>query len=500
MKRFVAVWTSANRSIAQKAASRSAFAYILAVLLTVAPAASSPAEVIFERTYVRSAGQPATASDEFDACDPSGDFRLVVVNGAEGHGRTSSGSIVLNDVEVVRSSDFNQNVDRIERPLSSVAGQNRLDVRLAGAPGSAVRVTIEAAQNCSSTPIPTPTETAAAPSPTVTETPVPEPTATVPTATETPTPEPTFTPTTTATLTETETPTATPTPTETETPTATPTVPAAELTITSPAPSSPIRRSPVLVRGRLGGAAGGELAVTVNGVVAMIDGLDFAALVPVDANTGMLTARLSGAAGLLAETSIPIEVSLADSPSGLFVTASPGTGVAPLEVEFLATSFGGRVANYEWDFDGDGTVDLAGADLDEVSRTYPNPGLQFPTLTITDGQGTKSRESTAVLVSSKDDLVARLQAKWTAFKDALRGGDVEGALQFIVESRRNGYREVFVSLPAAAIDLALTDIRFVQSVEDSVEFEMLRADERGTLSYMVRFAVDGDGIWRISAM
>jgi hypothetical protein len=33
-----------------------------------------------------------------------------------------------------------------------------------------------------------------------------------------------------------------------------------------------------------------------------------------------------------------------------------------------------------------------------------------------------------------------------------------------------------------------------------VEFEMLRSDERGQLSYLVRFAVDEDGIWRLQDM
>jgi hypothetical protein len=43
----------------------------------------------------------------------------------------------------------------------------------------------------------------------------------------------------------------------------------------------------------------------------------------------------------------------------------------------------------------------------------------------------------------------------------------------------------------------LGDVRFVQIRGNTVEYEMLRSDERGPLSYLVRFVVDTDGIWRL---
>jgi hypothetical protein len=51
-----------------------------------------------------------------------------------------------------------------------------------------------------------------------------------------------------------------------------------------------------------------------------------------------------------------------------------------------------------------------------------------------------------------------------------------------------------------AIDQVLTDIQFVQAVGSMVGFEMLRTDARGQLSYLVRFVVDEDGIWRLRDM
>ena len=96
-------------------------------------------------------------------------------------------------------------------------------------------------------------------------------------------------------------------------------------------------------------------------------------------------------------------------------------------------------------------------------------------------------------------MVTLLEAKWRELKDALRGGNVAGALQLVAESRRDRYREIFqnMTVPPSQVDLVLTSLRFVQFRDNTVEFEMLRTDERGQLSYLVRFVVDVDGIWRL---
>jgi hypothetical protein len=52
-------------------------------------------------------------------------------------------------------------------------------------------------------------------------------------------------------------------------------------------------------------------------------------------------------------------------------------------------------------------------------------------------------------------------------------------------------------VPLSQIDLILTDLRFVQIRDNTAEFEMLRSDERGRMSYLVRFVLDTDGIWRL---
>ncbi|MGH7313619.1 MAG: hypothetical protein ACREJV_10625, partial [Candidatus Rokuibacteriota bacterium] len=92
---------------------------------------------VFTKQYVRAAGPPVVVSDAFSACDPSGPFRLVVRNGPGRHNRISSGSIVVNDVEVVRERDFRKGVARIERRLENILPDNRLEVQLRSKPGGA---------------------------------------------------------------------------------------------------------------------------------------------------------------------------------------------------------------------------------------------------------------------------------------------------------------------------------------------------------------------------
>lgn len=124
---------------------------LMVLVLCVGVTARAQAQggsVLFTRVYVREAGQPVVATDQFVACDPAGSFRLVVINGPEGYTRVDSASLSLNGLEVMREGDFNEQVARLERPLTGVAPRNRLEVRVRSGPGAAIRVTVEGTQAC----------------------------------------------------------------------------------------------------------------------------------------------------------------------------------------------------------------------------------------------------------------------------------------------------------------------------------------------------------------
>jgi hypothetical protein len=276
--------------------------------------------------------------------------------------------------------------------------------------------------------------------------------------------------------------------------------PALQVRITSPAPNTVIARSSILVLGDVLGIAGAEIGVSVNGVPTLVSNGQFAARVAVSPNISTLAAIATDSTGATGTDSIPITVQ-APVNELLFVTPSPRSGPAPLQIS-LRASFLGPAVNYQWDIDGNGNVDLSGSELIEVIQDYGTPGLYFPAVTVTDNQGRQFTEIAPLLVFSQGQVIALLQTKWQEFKDALRGGDVSGAIQFVTQNNRSEYQQIFQNLtvPTSNIDQVLTNIQFVQFRQGTAEFEMLRTDERGELSYLVRFVLDEDGIWRIKDM
>lgn len=393
---------------------------LVSVALAIPAAAYADFTAVFSRTYVRSTGSPESVTDVFTACDPTGSFRLTVVNGPADQPRVTSASIALNGLEVVTQSEFNDQVAQIQKPLAGVGATNSLTVRLTAKPTGAILLTVDGDQNCLG------------------------------------------------------------------------------ITIVSPR-TGDVVQSPLLVRGQARASGTGDVGVTVNGRPAVVTGDSWAAVALLEPGPRTITADLNDASGLLARATVDVEVAAA--PVTLRVGAAPAAGIAPLAVALSAVA-DGPAALYQWDVDGNGTIDASGPALDTVSFTYTAPGLYLPTVVVTDPQGGTTTARGAVTVLAQADLVAMLESKWQALKDALRAGDVPRALGFIAAARRSQYDAVFrnLTVPLSAIDQVLTDLRFVQARGSTAEFEMLRTDARGELSYLVRFVVDEDGIWRLRDM
>ena len=171
-------------------------------------------------------------------------------------------------------------------------------------------------------------------------------------------------------------------------------------------------------------------------------------------------------------------------------------GTAPLTVELRPSILLDRpVVLYEYDFDGDGLVDLTSETSDAASYTYSDEGLFFPTVTVTDDLGDKTSALAIINVFVLPDLVA----KWTAMKDALRGGDIDQAFGFIAEESRERYREIFIVISShlSQIDSYLTDINLLAVEGNQAEFEMLRLRQGVEGSYYILFVRDNDGVWRL---
>jgi hypothetical protein len=152
------------------------------------------------------------------------------------------------------------------------------------------------------------------------------------------------------------------------------------------------------------------------------------------------------------------------------------------------------------DQDGDGDADFDGPTLDGVRLVYEQAGVFLATATATTPGGP---ETSTVAVQAYDGpaLEALLQARWTAMKNALRVGDIDGALLFVSTPARPRYRDAFEAIVSdlPQIDSILLPLTFVRAWGPEVIFTMARTDAGVEKSFEVRFAVDPDGVWRLRA-
>jgi hypothetical protein len=96
-------------------------------------------------------------------------------------------------------------------------------------------------------------------------------------------------------------------------------------------------------------------------------------------------------------------------------------------------------------------------------------------------------------------LEALLQARWERLKSALRTGDVALALTHITAGSRQRYRAIFDELAPGlpGIDSIMTTLRLIDVWGPSAMGTMLRVDDGVLEAFEIRFALDGDGIWRL---
>lgn len=270
------------------------------------------------------------------------------------------------------------------------------------------------------------------------------------------------------------------------------------IAIHSPIAGSQITEHSILVVGMFDTSLG-EVGINVNGYVVLQDGNEFAAVVPLEVTTTSLIATVTSLAGTtLASHTIAITVQPAAPEPVLNFRPSPLVAFVTEPVGFRLTSLN-AIDQVKLDGNGDGTVDFTGTTLNGVSVTFAEPGLYYPSVIVTEPDKTVRNATTLVQVLDMVQLDSLLISKWNAMKNALRIGDTAGAADYLMKSKRATYQNVFNSLtvPFANIDNILGNITYEGQRGVNIEYEMLRQEGSDLVSYIVLFALDEDGVWRI---
>jgi len=272
--------------------------------------------------------------------------------------------------------------------------------------------------------------------------------------------------------------------------------------ITSPSDGATIIRSMAIIQGKIYGQTG-EVGVILNGLLAEVQGNDFAVIVPLQIGQNILSATATTADGFQVQASIVINTE--SQQEFVRLTATPTSSILDqtgiLNVTFEAEAFlENPVSSYSWNFFGDGTPEITGPEATVIAQ-YQYPGIYLPSVTVTDSQGNVYTETTLVNVLSREEIDALLRKKWEDMKGALSQGNINEALNYFIKDSGEEYREIFELLAPQlpALVSAMREINMVEIIGNMAEYYIKRFQRGVDISYFIYFIRDENGIWRISS-
>lgn len=227
---------------------------------------------------------------------------------------------------------------------------------------------------------------------------------------------------------------------------------------------------------------------------------EFYALVPIEADTTALTARITNRSGRSMTTSVPITV---QGRERVRLRATPFAGVAPAIISFeIEDDFGRAIAEIRADFDGDGDFELMTTNPDEpLEFEYTTPGLVYPRMLVTTTSGGQYEVTTGVVITDPAREDAIIQALWQDMKEALLAGNHEAALALFQPGSRPRYGEIFDALAEHMSDIVadFSAIHPITISSEGAEYAMATATERPRI-YIPVFTRTKAGLWVIDSM
>lgn len=268
------------------------------------------------------------------------------------------------------------------------------------------------------------------------------------------------------------------------------------LSIKTPTEGAAIDTNIVSVSGEFTGPE--TSVVTVNGKQALIDGAKFVASnISLAPGQNTITAHLSSPQNLVFEKSVNVLATL-NSPE-LVAVYEKAEGLAPFSAELEMAYLGQyKIKQFSVDFESDGHVDYVGQDT-HVLKTFSSTGMFVTTIVAEDVQGNFYRTDLPIVVLDKGKLENSINATFGSYNEAMSSGSLSEALQYFHPRVRSRYQETLSSVisKAPAIESSLSSLRLVSMTGDFAELEGTRRINGKNYIYLIYFAKDEDGIWRI---
>ncbi|MCC6194932.1 MAG: hypothetical protein IT518_10740 [Burkholderiales bacterium] len=273
------------------------------------------------------------------------------------------------------------------------------------------------------------------------------------------------------------------------------------LAITSPATNATVGVDFVDIVGTYGAPA--NSGITVNGVVAAMDGRGNFALadVPLAPGANTFQIKLTTQSGETL-TQTRVVTSTADAP--LRVYADPADGYAPKRVAIRYTS---RVATamttYSITNIGGGVLDTAQLPPGTLAYiTFEAPGVYQPRVTINYGGNLTYTQTVTVVVRDFAAMDQMFQAIFRDFIVALDSNNKPAAMQSLSPPMKDRFGPVFDTLAPSMSQILDTFKGFagVAIGTEGASYAVTREINGRLRVYFVDFAPDESGVWRIDSM
>lgn len=183
------------------------------------------------------------------------------------------------------------------------------------------------------------------------------------------------------------------------------------------------------------------------------------------------------------------------------LVSTVSSGIAPLQVYFvIKTDISSRATNYGMDYDGDGVFDKVSTNADGFEYVYTDTGSYHPYVSVLDEQGQSFGDRIQIDVVSKDNEIAAISAQWQAMSQALINGDIEAAMVYIADYKREDYRQLFTSMGTDKLSVLFGNSAeiYLQTLTDNIALcRVVRVEAGGRFMYPMRFLKGNDGVWKL---